>query len=213
MTGGTTRGARAAMRHFAGGLYGATLRKHVGGRRHNVVRGYLTGDILDLGCGTGALLPLVPDRSRYVGVDMQESALRQFEARFPDCRIYRADLTDVRSLRAAVKSRFDTIALLAVIEHLEEPLTLLKGLDAFLKPRGRLLITCPSPLGERFLRLANTVTDIAEDAPDPHLHVYGKRHLTALVSEAGLVTIEYRRFLFGLNQLLVIQVSPRARAR
>ncbi len=191
------------MRHFAGRLYGATLRKHVGGRRHNVVRGYLTGDILDLGCGTGGLLPLVPDRSRYVGVDMQESALRRLRGRFPDCRTHQADLTDPRSLRAAVRSRFDTITLLAVIEHLEEPLTLLKGLDGLLNPGGRLLITCPSPFGERLLRLANAATDIAEGAPDPHLHVYGKRRLTALVSEAGLVPVEYRRFFFGLNQLLV----------
>lgn len=199
MTGGPTD----AMRHFAGGLYGATIRKHVGGRRHRVVRGYLTGDILDLGCGGGLILPFVADRSRYVGVDMQESALRLLRARFPDCRAHRADLTDCRNLRAVVESRFDTITLLAVIEHLEDPLALLKGLGAFLKPGGKLLITCPSPLGERLLRLANAVTDIADGAPDPHLHVYGKRRLTALVSEAGLVPVEYRRFLFGLNQLLV----------
>ena len=191
------------MRHLAGELYGATVRKHVGGRRHNAVRGYLTGDILDLGCGGGPLLPFVPDRSRYVGVDMQESSLRQLRARFPDCRTYRVDLTDARSLRTAVESRFDTITLLAVIEHLEEPLTLLKGLAAFLKPGGRLLITCPSPLGERFLRVVNAVTDIAEGGPDPHLHVYGKRRLTALVLEAGLVPVEYRRFFFSLNQLVV----------
>ncbi len=194
---------RAAMRHFAGELYGATLRRHVGGQRHSVVRDYLTGDILDLGCGGGLILPFVADRSRYVGVDMQESALRLLRARFPDCRAHRADLTDTASLSDVVRSRFDTITLLAVIEHLEEPLTLLKGLDAFLKPRGRLLITCPSPFGERVLRLANAVTDIAEGAPDPHIHVYGKRSLTALVLEAGLVPVEYRRFLFGLNQLLV----------
>ncbi len=179
------------------------MRKHVGGRRHNVVRGYLTGSVLDLGCGGGPLLQFVADRARYVGVDMQESALRQLKERFPDCRTHCVDLTDCRNLRVVVKSRFDTITLLAVVEHLEEPLTLLEGLDAFLKPGGRLLITCPSPLGERFLRLANTITDIAEGAPDPHLHVYGKRHLAALVSEAGLVPVEYRRFLFGLNQLVV----------
>lgn len=203
VTGETTGGPTGAIRHFAGELYGATLRKHVGGRRHRVVRGYLTGDILDLGCGTGLILPFVADRSRYVGVDMQESALRLLRARFPDCRAHRTDLTDAASLSDVVRSRFDTITLLAVIEHLEEPLTLLRGLDAFLKPRGRLLITCPSPFGDRVLRLANAVTDIAEGAPDPHIHVYSKRSLMALVLEAGLVPVEYRRFLFGLNQLLV----------
>lgn len=188
---------------FFGSLYGFTLRKYVGTRRHNAAKDYLEGDILDLGCGGDILLQFINDESRYVGVDIQDTLLETLKKTHPWCKFYCINLCERGKLRDTIQSKFDTITALAVIEHLEDPSVMLAQCHDLLKVGGKLVITCPTPRGEKFLQLANTITGMSKESTRPHLHVYSKHELIDLLKAAELIPVVYRKFFFGLNQLIV----------
>ena len=109
-----------------------------------MVMPYLCGQVLDVGCGITDIPSLLQPGQRYVGVDRADMVRWLHENRpahtYHVCDLDRDDL--------ALNDQFDTILLMAVIEHLKNPDKLLAQLPTYLKADGRLLITTPSPFGD-----------------------------------------------------------------
>ncbi|CAN2169669.1 Methyltransferase domain containing protein [Candidatus Nanopelagicaceae bacterium] len=88
--------------------------------------------------------------------------------------------------------KFDCVNLGNVLEHVLDPLGLLKSLDELLTENGILVITVPNDFSELQLFLEN-MGDIARrywvNVPD-HLNYFTYESLWSLVSEAGLVPLE-----------------------
>ncbi|MBF0216872.1 MAG: class I SAM-dependent methyltransferase [Candidatus Omnitrophica bacterium] len=90
--------------------------------------------VLDAGCGLGQYRKLV--KGGYIALDLSRRA---------GCNIdVVGDLLNI----PAKDSAFDRILCLQVLEHVKEPITLLKELRRVLKPGGDLLLTAPQGWGE-----------------------------------------------------------------
>jgi SAM-dependent methyltransferase len=92
--------------------------------------------VLDIGCGQGELGHLLKTRGHYVvGVDRSEPHFELDE-------FIRADL--LQGLPFAKDRCFDVIVLADILEHLVDPVELLRDAKAHLAPGGRLLVSLPN---------------------------------------------------------------------
>jgi SAM-dependent methyltransferase len=104
--------------------------------------------ILDIGCSEGILAVLLARAGhQVVGVDIEPEAIAAARALLsaePVAVRERVELCVGDALIADLgESRFDTVALGEVIEHLEDPAAMLERAAAFLKPGGRVVLTTP----------------------------------------------------------------------
>lgn len=96
--------------------------------------------LLDVGCGTGGMLPYLAKYGTVVGVEPAPVAV-EYAARQPfDVRLGGLPA----ELPFDTGEKFDVITLLDVLEHVEADLEALVNLRKLLQPGGRLLITVPA---------------------------------------------------------------------
>lgn len=111
-----------------------------GGELFRVIQKYCDKpDILDLGCGTSASLPLLPGAYRhYHGVDISSEAIKRAESLGRPHTSYEA--ADV--LHYDPQGSYDVILLLEVIYYLPvaEITQLLRRLSGFLRPGGVMIV-------------------------------------------------------------------------
>ncbi len=97
--------------------------------------------VLDAGCGTGRLLPLILEKigpgGELVAVDFSEKMLEiaRKKYRAPNLVFSRADISQFK-----FPCQFDRIICLCLIPHLPDKLLALRTLRANLKPGGQLII-------------------------------------------------------------------------
>ncbi len=163
--------------------------------RLRAARPFLRGRVLDFGCGTGALAEWV-EPAMYFGVDQDHEALEEARRRHP------------RHGFAATphgKGAFDTIAALAVVEHLSEPESWLREMRALLAPGGCLVLTTPHPAFRLIHDAGARAGLFSRDAAEEHERFFNRAALERLAASSGFRLALYRRFLLGANQLAVLQ--------
>ena len=92
-------------------------------------------EVVDIGCYTGQLLSLLPRSFRLYGVEPNMDAGRVAATR--GISVLAATVDDF----ALMHEKYDVIMACDVIEHVPNPLTLLRQLSGRLKAAGRLIIT------------------------------------------------------------------------
>jgi SAM-dependent methyltransferase len=172
----------------ATGILSPWLRK----RRIAAALPLLHGRVLDWGCGVGVLAELIPPE-RYVGYDRDARAIATASVRRPGHRFV--------SRPVDVDEMFDSVALLAVIEHVVEPVALLQDLARRLQPTGTIVLTTPTQTAERVHAIGARLRLFSPEAADEHETLFGRSDLEGLAIEAGLEPVTYRRFLAGFNQV------------
>ena len=158
-----------------------------------------SASVLDVGCADGALF--AAGRSRFasgVGVD-----LRAYDNRPSGPFDYRTGaLEDVVN----PGETFTAITMLAVVEHLEE--TVLKTwadvVPDLLAPRGRLIITVPSPLVDKILHVGMALRIFDGIEAHEH-HGFDPSHVVSIFGSEYLELEHRSRFQFGLNNLFVFR--------
>lgn len=158
------------------------------------VRPHIRGRVLDIGCGNGALAAFVAP-CLYLGVDRDQQALAAARAAFPRHQF---------SSWLPLDGGFDTVAGLAVIEHLKAPQAALREWSAMLSQNGRIVLTTPHRSFRRLHELGSRMGLFSCEAAQEHEEMFDRASLTALAQAAGLRVNHYRRFLCGANQLLVL---------
>lgn len=150
--------------------------------------------LLDVGCGNGALLGLAGGRyEQMYGCDLAEKALREVSLR--GMKTACADL-NVGALPYK-DNTFDCVTCLEVIEHVVDPLRLLRELHRVLRPQGRLVMTTPNIRYFRNVlklivegRFPHTTTDTFVWGGG-HLHYFTRNDLAQLFGEAGFVRWQF----------------------
>ena len=164
-------------------------------RRLRMARPFLHGRVLDYGCSSGALADLCQPGA-YLGVDTSDEALAVARATHP-----RFEFDN----KVSEHERFDVIAGLAVLEHLDDPREQLRRWSGMLNPGGRIVLTTPHPSFEWILTFGAKLRLFDRHSLDEHEDLLNLARVKELAGEAGLEVERYRRFLLGANQLFVLR--------
>jgi SAM-dependent methyltransferase len=136
--------------------------------------------LLDVGCGTGALLDLYRRLGWEVaGIDRSPDAVAA--ARGRGLPVHLGDVFD-----ASFGARFDIVLLSHVIEHVRDPVAVLARAATFLAPGGRIVIRTPNARSLGFAWYRSCW--FALEAPR-HLYLFAPSTLPRLAQLAGLVPV------------------------
>jgi 2-polyprenyl-3-methyl-5-hydroxy-6-metoxy-1,4-benzoquinol methylase len=98
--------------------------------------------ILDLGCGNGSFGNVLNQLGYdVVGVEESESGIAIAQQQYPDCKFIEASIYDLPY--SQLKSEFDVVISVEVIEHLFDPKQLVRSAEKCLKPGGSIILTTP----------------------------------------------------------------------
>lgn len=172
-------------------LSARALRKHVGsfaGRR-----------LVDVGCGYDAsfVRSVVDELARVVVVDVALAPGLK-----ADRRITAIEGVLPEALESLEDDSFDVVLCISVLEHLWDPVSVLRELRRIRAPGGVCLINVPSWRGKRFLELSAYRLGLSPpEEIDDHKTYYDPRDLWPLLVEAGFLPHEIDCYThkFGLN--------------
>lgn len=160
-------------------------------------------EVLELGCGfRAAQLLALEDRLKHgVGVDFQIAPELRAREKFT---FYEGAIEE--TLPKLAGQSFDGILLISVLEHLADPLMVMRSTRELLNPCGQLLINVPTWRGKSFLEFSAFRLGLSPKLEmDDHKMYYDKRDLWPLLVRAGFKPsrIELRYHKFGLNLFAV----------
>jgi SAM-dependent methyltransferase len=146
------------------------------------------GKVLDIGCGTGALLEQLKGRSREIwGLDNSQEALQFCQKR----GLTNLVLGDATKLPFD-SDYFDLVSAIGIIEHVQDDQALLAEIWRVLKPRGAaILLTSSFPY-------LWSMHDIANN----HQRRYYLRPLRNRIERVGFETLRFSHLNFFLFPLL-----------
>jgi SAM-dependent methyltransferase len=160
--------------------------------RYDVVKRLLPvgiTDVLEIGCGQGALGARLAQRYRYLGVEPDKAswavAMRRISAVGP------GEVRNV-AVEAIGDERFDLVCAFEVLEHIEDDATAVKEWAARLRRGGWLLLSVPAD--QRRYGPADKLAG--------HFRRYNPEVMAALLASCGFGEIEIRRYGFPLGYLL-----------
>jgi len=169
-----------------------------------MIRPYIYGDVLDLGCGDAFILRQFSSSiNYYCGIEWSLKHIGSVLKRFPDAGIYRRNL-DKDPLD--LDRKYDVVLMVALIEHIWNQRFLFEQIVDHLKPGGKIVITTPTPFGNDIVhRLGAKLGLFAQSAVDDHMVIYNKVRFRNLASEFALKIEIYRTFQLFCNQLVVLK--------
>jgi 2-polyprenyl-3-methyl-5-hydroxy-6-metoxy-1,4-benzoquinol methylase len=168
-----------------------------------MVEPYVRGRVLDIGCGFTHLPDRLVADQTYVGVDVVAEAVRLSQARYPQHAFYHCDVDRAPLSLPLDGQAFDTILLMAVVEHLSSPREILRAVRPYLAPGGQLLLTTPSPLGDWVHRAGSRVKLFYPEHVVQHVKIFGRRALLELLTDCGFEVAAFHYFEGWINQLAV----------
>jgi 2-polyprenyl-3-methyl-5-hydroxy-6-metoxy-1,4-benzoquinol methylase len=142
------------------------------------------GRVLDFGCATGEFMAAAEGSYEMWGLDVSAEAVRQAQAALPHLadrlRVWTPENVDF------APQTFDAVVLWDVIEHIPEPISLLKQWLPVLKPGGLLAVSTPDS-GALTARMMKARWHFM--TPPEHLCFFDEATLRRLF---GTIGVEYR---------------------
>lgn len=180
------------------------LSGHLVRKRQAVIASYVHGDVLDVGCQQGQLFGLLTSQiGRYVGVDREPGDILEAKRRYPSSEFR---VIDIDEEPLGYCEEFDTIVLMAVIEHIFNLKHLGRSIARALKPGGSVVLTTPTPFGNDFIhRLGSVLGLFSPKAADDHIAIFNRKRIALFAKECGLAVVEHRRFQFLCNQIAILK--------
>lgn len=183
------------MANQANGLLSPYLRK----KRIEAVKPYLNGKVLDYGCGVGKLTEFI-NIDNYIGVDIDKESIEEAKKNYPNYIFF--ELNKFDDLKDDLK--FDTIVSMAVIEHVKNPEQFLINLSNYLKEDGCIVLTTPHPKADWIHDFGSKIGLFSSHANEEHEELLDKVQIDKIVKNIDMKILKYERFLFGVNQLIIV---------
>ena len=127
--------------------------------------------ILDVGCGTGGMFPMLGQFGEVDGAEHSPDALARARRKFPKRRIETCSLPD-----QLPEGMWDVVTAFDVIEHLDDPIASLRSMRSRLPFDGQVVVTVPA---FQFLWSKH-------DEVNHHRRRYSRLDLVSQLSTAGL---------------------------
>ncbi len=148
--------------------------------RRDILADYLTryGDvpagarILEIGCGTGHNLPMLAKFGSVEAIEIDPAA-REIASERLGRPVGDAPLPELPGVE---RGAYDLVAVLDVVEHIEDDVAALAAMKSLLKPGGKILIAVP----------AHQWMWSAHDVVNHHHRRYSKTTLKTAIERAGL---------------------------
>ncbi|MGM0595563.1 MAG: class I SAM-dependent methyltransferase [Myxococcota bacterium] len=154
------------------------------------------GAVLDLGAADGlTLLEIQKHLKAKEALGIELSAQLATAAQKNGARVIKGD---VQTLPSQVKSdHYDLVTALAVLEHLEDPLSCLFEVERVLKPGGILVVSAPNPFWDRVAG----ITRIHKEE-EHHQTIITPRVFKNLVKKTSLEYKGYKPFMLVFTAFL-----------
>jgi len=136
--------------------------------------------ILEIGCGTGHNLPMLSAFGEVEAIEIDPAA-REIAAARLGRPVGDAPLPELPGVE---RGAYDLVAVLDVVEHIEDDVAALAAMRSLLKPGGKVLIAVP----------AHQWMWSAHDVVNHHHRRYSKATLAAAIEAAGLKATRLRWF-------------------
>lgn len=176
-------------------------------RIRGAMRDYGAPDVLDIGCGHEAtqLRDLAPHIGSGVGIEskVSDDAKAVGNLRF-------IEDTAEHALPALAPGSFDVVMMISVLEHVWEPLDVLRECRRVLRPKGSLVLNVPNWRGKTFLELSAFRLKLSTpEGVEDHKTYYDKRDLWPLLVRSGFMPSQIRMAYhkFGLNLFAVAKLA------
>jgi len=155
--------------------------------------------VLDVGCATGYLARALRDRDCSVS-GLESDPVAAEEARPHLDTLVVGDAEEIDLLEAFGEQRFDVIVFGDVLEHLRDPLAVLRGARRLLDDGGSVVASIPN-VAHGSLRLA-LMAGRFDYQPlglldSTHLRFFTRASIDSLFSDAGMVPVDVRRTTAG----------------
>ena len=103
---------------------------------------YVTGDVLEIGCGEGRGLDLLAPRAQsYTALDKIQDVIDKLQEQYPSIKFIQANIPPLADLE---DNSFDVVISFQVIEHIKRDKAYLQEIHRVLKPGGKAIITTPN---------------------------------------------------------------------
>lgn len=139
------------------------------------------GNWLDVGCGSGHLLSLVRDVG-FIALGIEPGGWGQIAAARKRLQVVKGFLT-----KDTFSQRFDVVSATDVVEHVSDPLELLRLMASYVVQGGYIIISIPFADSVE-ARLMGTRWDMVE--PPTHCQFFSMHSLSVAVQRAGLRVID-----------------------
>lgn len=168
------------------------------GKRINRCKALVQGNLfLEIGCNVG----IATEAARRlgfdaVGIDVDAAAIDIAKAEFPECRFYAELSTDF----AARGERYDVIYCSEVMEHVPDPMSVLRSMKELLAENGIIWMSTPDA---GHWRTPKNVLEWKELAPPDHIGMFSPKSLAIALRQSGLKIIKQEFNLkWGLKALI-----------
>jgi SAM-dependent methyltransferase len=158
--------------------------------------------VLDLGCGLCEIVGRIPSGVGYIGVERDTWMIDRARRHHPHRLFVQADIEDP-GFDPGEQS--DRVLLVAVWEHLARPLDLLHRALGWTAPGGRFIVTTPAPRANHILAVGSHLHILSRQADFEHERLWDATEITEGGQAQGWRPVLTRRFLLGLNQLVVLE--------
>ncbi|GAG18980.1 unnamed protein product, partial [marine sediment metagenome] len=108
-----------------------------------------------------------------------------------------------------VIGKYDSIVMCAVLEHLKNPVKIIKHLKTHLNPKGRIIMTVPTKAAHIPLKIFSILDS---SAPKEHIkeHIYRSfNSIKSMVEECNMKIIHHDYFQLRMNQLIVLEMEEK----
>ncbi len=142
--------------------------------------------ILDIGCFTGDFLVLLLKKGANVyGLELQEEAIKIGRKKLGN-KIIKADVMDKKVLP---KKKFTVVSMLGLVEHVTNPVDLIKRCYGLLEPNGIILIQTPNS-NSLFSHILRKFWP--PYSPVEHIHLFSDKGIEKTLSEVGFTNLSIK---------------------
>jgi len=156
---------------------------------HSILENSIGGALLDMPCGDGYITGLLAPHFKYVvGIDASEKHLEKAKKEYSNIHFHHSLIEDF-----VTSEKFDTITMLNILEHVIDPVKVIKKAVSLLASNGTIIIHVPNAeaVNRKIAVLMGTLSNCEELSPFDiniagHRRSYIMKTLMDDVKRAGL---------------------------